>query len=63
MPTNKNADLKSTLFDLIMIKEDNKNLNIVGLDRAILRTKSIMDSDDVAYVEKQNSQLGSVDAR
>ncbi|MCL1831851.1 MAG: hypothetical protein FWG45_02935 [Oscillospiraceae bacterium] len=57
MPTNKNADLKSTLFDLLMMKEDNLNTVVIGLDRAIMRQKSIMDAEDVAYVEMQIEQL------
>ncbi|MCL1903412.1 MAG: hypothetical protein FWF94_03230 [Oscillospiraceae bacterium] len=53
MPSNKNADLKSSYFDLLMIKHENKGNEVIGLDKAILRLKSTMDGEDVAYVDKQ----------
>ncbi|MCL1903378.1 MAG: hypothetical protein FWF94_03060 [Oscillospiraceae bacterium] len=53
MPSNKNADLKSSYFDLLMIRYKNKGHTVIGLDESILRLKSTMDGEDVAYVDKQ----------
>ncbi|MCL2037363.1 MAG: hypothetical protein FWG83_08285 [Oscillospiraceae bacterium] len=53
MPSNKNADLKASYFDLLLIKHENKNNTVIGLERAIIRQRSIMDEEDVAYVDKQ----------
>ncbi|MCL1832026.1 MAG: hypothetical protein FWG45_03835 [Oscillospiraceae bacterium] len=53
MPTNKNADLKQTYFDLLVLKYRNANTVVVGLDEMILRQSATMDAEDVSYVDKK----------
>ena len=53
MPTNKNADLKFTYHNLLMLEYENRHTKVIGLDRALLQQRSIMDSEDVDYVNKQ----------
>ena len=55
MPTNKNADLKQTYYELLMLKYKNETLGVKvhGLDELILKTRATMDNEDVTWVEKQ----------
>jgi hypothetical protein len=51
MPTNKNADLKLTYYNLLMLEYENRGNKVIGLDKALLQQRSIMDAEDVAYVD------------
>ncbi|MCL1831633.1 MAG: hypothetical protein FWG45_01830 [Oscillospiraceae bacterium] len=55
MPTNKNADLKQTYYKQLMLKHENEaaGINVIGLDKWLLETRSTMDCEDVAWVENQ----------
>ena len=57
MPINKNSDLRSNLFDLLLIKMATKEDFEKELDKAILRQKSMMDKEDISFVEEQISKL------
>jgi len=45
--------LKSSYHDLLMLKHQNMDIKVVGLEEALLRQRSIMDPVDVAYVDEQ----------
>jgi len=48
---------KDKLYDLLKIKADNKDIEIKGLKEAIVKAKSVMEAEDVAYVEKMIAEL------
>ncbi|MCL1823019.1 MAG: hypothetical protein FWG44_02335 [Oscillospiraceae bacterium] len=52
---------KAALFDLLMLKkemEKEKNeANLKALEIIIVKTKTVMEAEDVAYVEKMIAQL------
>lgn len=60
-----NAELKivqkTALYDLLTLKTDmeeaDKAGSLVLLNKLINKTKAVMDSEDVAYVEKMLSEL------
>jgi len=57
-----NAELRvvqnTGLFKLLKMKKDNSDIKVIGLDEAIAEAKSSMSAEEVAYVEKQVSELG-----
>ena len=61
MPTNMEMSYmqKTTLFDLLKLKRDNEGagIKIKGLTDLIVRTKAVMEAEDVAYVEKMIEEL------
>jgi hypothetical protein len=56
-----NAELRviqnTGLFKLLKIKKDNPDIKIKGLDEAIAETRVSMPAEDVAYVEKEVTEL------
>ena len=44
--------LRDKLFDLLDLKRRNVGIEISGLDEKIIKAKSVMQEEDVAYVEK-----------
>ena len=40
------------LYDLLILKKDNPNIQVAGLDRQISRAKTGMTKEDIASVEK-----------
>jgi len=52
---------KDKLFDLLKLKKvllkDNATINLDALNDLIVKTKAIMEAEDVAYVEKMIAEL------
>ena len=48
---------KTTLFNLLKLKKANSDYQVKELDGLILATKAAMTQEDVAWVEKNVSQL------
>ncbi|MDR2182734.1 MAG: hypothetical protein LBE55_01025 [Clostridiales bacterium] len=59
MPGNQELRREQTerLFDLLKLKNDNKDIEIRGLDVLITRAKASMVQEDVAWVEKALAEL------
>ena len=59
MPSNQELRREQTerLFDLLKLKNDNKDIEIRGLDVLIIRAKASMLQEDVAWVEKTLKEL------
>ncbi|MCL1994873.1 MAG: hypothetical protein FWG63_01550 [Defluviitaleaceae bacterium] len=59
MPTN--AEIRSSqttqLFELLMIKNENKGMDIKRLDELIAKTEAGMTKEDVAWVEQKIERL------
>ena len=41
---------KSKLYDLLILKQKNKSITVIGLDEQITRAKSVMTKEDIAYI-------------
>jgi hypothetical protein len=52
---------KNALFELLMLKREmlneDSNANIKYLDRLIIKSKAVMEAEDVAYVEKMIAEI------
>jgi hypothetical protein len=63
MPTNMEIRIlqKNTLHDLLVLKmemeSENDGVNLKGLNRLINKTKTLMEQEDIAFVEKMISEL------
>lgn len=59
MPTNMELRSLQTdkLFDLLKIKQDNKDITVKGLEPAISKAKAVMTQEDVVWVEKLVADL------
>ena len=57
-PKEIDKDQADRLYELLMIKKDNKNTENIYLDRAIGRAKATMTKETIAWVEKQVDELG-----
>ena len=50
---------RNQLFDLLILREHNKDITVNRLDELIMATEAMMDEEDVAWVEKKIAQLFS----
>lgn len=59
MATNLEVQVEQRrrLFMLLELKKENEGVNINGLERKIIATKSEMQQEDVAWVEKMVDEL------